>query len=313
MLIVFGSINMDIFFEAPRHPVTGETMICSSYTMASGGKGANQALAAARFGGKIALVGRVGDDGLGMRILNVIRREGVMTSGVAQSMFPTGCSSIVRDPHGRLQIAYAPGANRDVDETQVPDEILGSSNFVLMQMETTPEENWKLLERAEKFGARTMLNLAPAITIPEAALRRLDYLIVNELEARQIGALLGFKVEIDAVKLARALSLAGRKLTCIVTLGARGALAVTPAGQMIEVPALEIAEVVDHTGAGDAYCGTLAAALHANLSLREAMRRASVAGALACTKKGAQDSFPLLGQIEEALPRLGETKISTVK
>lgn len=305
MIIVFGSINMDIFMSVGHFPQPGETVVSPAYEMSPGGKGANQALAAARSGAKVAMIGRVGDDGMGARILNNLRRAGVMTSGVAQSDQATGCAVIARDPEGENQILVALGANADVIHDQIPDDILGKRNMVMMQNEILPEQNWKIIERAHELGATTILNLAPAIHIPEHILSKLDYLIVNQIEARQIATAMKIEVENHKSQIAQALSKMGN-LTCIVTMGERGSFAVTTSGEEIHVPALKLETFVDKTGAGDAYCGTFAAALHAGLPLVEAMRRAAVAGSLTCLEKGAQPSFPYLGDIEENLAKLGE-------
>lgn len=305
MIIVFGSINMDMVVPVGRFPVPGETLMGSSYEMLPGGKGANQALAAARMGPKVALVGCVGDDGTGMRMLAGLKRDGVMTSGVAQSELPTGMAVIIAAQGGENEIIVAPGANREARADQIPDEILKPSNVLLLQGETKPEENWTLLQRAKKHGVTTILNLAPVIEIPREALANIDYLVVNLLEAGQIARALGLDLHEDAALLARALAHQG-KLTCIITVGADGAVAVKPDGLTIRVRAMKIDPVVDTTGAGDAWCGTFAAALYRKLPLAEAMKYAAVAGSLACTKRGAQDSFPYLGDIEKGLAELGE-------
>lgn len=310
MIIVFGSINMDIFIPVGHLPQPGETVVGAAYEMSPGGKGANQALAAARSGAKVAMIGRVGDDGLGARILNNLRRAGVMTSGVAQSDQATGCAVIARDDQGENQIIVALGANADVIHDQIPDDILGKRNMVVMQNEILPEQNWKIIERASVLGATTILNLAPAIFIPEDVLKKLNYLIVNQIEARQIAASMNMAAEHNESQIALALSKMGN-LTCIITMGDRGSFAVTPDGHEIHVPALKLENFVDKTGAGDAYCGTFAAAIHAGLPLIEAMKRAAVAGSLTCLNKGAQPSFPYLGDIEENLASLGE--VSTKK
>jgi ribokinase len=237
-------------------------------------------------------------------MLRQLRRDGVMTSGVSESPdLPTGCAVIIRDKAGQNQIAVSSGANAGAKADQVPDEILKKGNVVLMQMEMPPEENWKLIERAHTRGATTILNLAPAITISEAALKKLDYLIVNHIEARQMAGMLGLKAEKDAMKMAQALSKQG-DLTCIITLSEKGAVACGKDGKLTTVPAMKLEKVVDTTGAGDAWCGTFAAAIHDGKKLEEAMRMASVAGSLSCTKKGAQDSYAYLGDIRENLQHL---------
>ena len=296
---------MDMVVPVGRFPKPGETVIGSGYNMLPGGKGANQALAAARMGPKVALVGCVGDDGMGMRMLTGLRRDGVITSGVGQSELPTGMAVIITNEAGENEIVVASGANAHAKADQIPDEILKSSHLLLLQGETPPKENWTLLERAKQRGVTTILNLAPVVDIPREALAHIDYLVVNKIEAEQIAHALKIDLHEDAALLARALAHQA-KLTCIITLGAHGSTAVTPdGGPGIHVPALGLSHVVDTTGAGDAYCGTLAAALYSRKNLADAMKLASIAGSLACAKRGAQDSFPYLGEIEENLERLG--------
>lgn len=301
MIIVFGSINMDVNMRVKEFPRAGETILSPAYEMSPGGKGANQALACARGGAKTAIVGKVGDDGMGTRILNNLRRNEVMTSGVATSDYlPTGMAFVMTNPQGENQIVVASGANGDVAGHQVPDEILKPGNIVLLQMEIPLQENFALMERAKKLGATVMLNLAPAFHIPQKALELIDYLIVNELEARTIAQVAGINPDQDLMVLAKALSTKSGH-NCIITLGGKGAVAMTENGTGWRVPALELKEVVDTTGAGDCFCGTLAAALHNKFALGSAMRRASVAAGLSCTKRGAQDSYPYIAEVEEVL------------
>lgn len=309
MIIVFGSVNMDMAIRVDKLPVPGETVLSKDYVLYPGGKGANQALAAARCGAKVALVGRVGTDNYGKVATDEIKRDGVMVSGVARSDTPTGCAVVARDPNGENQIIVMSGANAEVTHDQVPDEILIPQNLLLMQMELPVDQTITLLERAKAKGVTTVLNLAPAIMIPKKAMGLLDYLIVNSIEARQIAEKLHISSENNAVKIAHALAIEGQ-LTCIVTLGKRGAVAVTKEGKAWGIPILPVApeEIVDNTGAGDAYCGTFAAAIHDDMDVIEAMRRASVAGTLTCMKVGAQASLPHSDDIESRLKDLPPTE-----
>ncbi len=309
MIIVFGSINMDMSLKVEKLPIPGETVLTNQYILYPGGKGANQALAAARAGVKVALVGRVGNDHYGKEATDGIKRDGVMVSGVARSDLPTGCAVATRDAGGNKQILVMSGANIEVTHDQVPDEILTPQNVLLMQMELPVTETMTLLERAKAKGVKTILNLAPAIKVPGKAFGPLDYLIVNSIEARQIAEKLKMNVENNALKIAQALAMAGQ-LTCVVTLGKRGAVAVTKDGKAWGVPILEMDQslIVDNIGAGDAFCGTFAAAIHDGKDLVTAMRRASVAGTLACLKEGAQAAIPFLDDIEARLPELGPTE-----
>ncbi len=301
MIIVFGAINLDVNVRVRDFPKHGETVISPTYDMMSGGKGANQALAAARGGVKTALVGKVGDDAAANRILNGLRRNEVLTSGVATSDYaPTGMAFVVRDSKGENQITVALGANGDVRADQVPDEIFSQNNILLLQMELPSQENFALMERAKKFGVTIILNLAPAFHMPQKNLEMVDYLIVNEPEARMIAKETGIPDQQNLILVARALAAKGN-LTCLVTLGSKGAVAVTSKGEGWRVPALDLPEVVDTTGAGDCFCGTFAAAIHAKLALGSAMRRASIAASLSCSKKGAQESYPYISEVEEIL------------
>lgn len=301
MLIVFGSINMDYGVRVENFPQAGQTLLSSSYDIGAGGKGANQSLACARAGVKTALVGMVGDDAMGTKILNNLRRNEVMTSGVGVSDdVPTGMAFVLTNHAGENQIVVCSGANALTSATQVPDEILKDGNVVLMQMEVPLAENLAVMERARAHGAKVVLNLAPAYQISQKALEHVDYLIVNESEAQAIAALVGIGASQDYMVLARVLA-AKSGHACIITLEEKGAIAFEADGKGWRVPALKLDEVVDTTGAGDCFCGTFAAAIHAKFALGTALRKASVAAGLSCTKKGAQESFPYLADIEAAL------------
>ncbi len=302
MIIIFGSLNMDMSLHVERLPRAGETVLSSEMSVSAGGKGANQAFAAARLGEKTAMVGVVGDDDFGRTLTDNLRRNGAMTSGVAKSTKPTGTAVVTRDSQGENQIIVASGANLDAKAEQVPDAILIEGNYLLLQMELPVSETVAILERAKEAGVITVLNLAPAIMIPQKAIECLDYLIVNSIEATQIAEKLGIGAGLSAENLAQALSQVG-KLTCIVTGGIEGSIAVTQKGKIINVEASRVEgdDLVDTTGAGDCYCGTLVACLHAGKSLEESMRFASAAASLSVRAEGAQESYPYLNDIEELL------------
>ncbi len=313
MIVVFGSLNIDMLLRVERLPHPGETVKCPFYDWVPGGKGANQAVAAARAAGtkaKVAMVGKVGDDGFGTRSLNNLKREGIHVSGVGLSALPTGCASVIFDRSGENQIVVASGANSDTTADQVPNEILGPDNVVLMQMEVRPDENWSLIQRARAKGATTILNLAPALAVPKYALESLDYLIVNQIEARQIAEKLDLHIEDDAMALAHALA-KSCSLTCIITIGPRGSVA-SKGDESWRMPAMQLDEVVDTTGSGDAYCGAFAAAIHAKKNLAEALKRASIAGSLACTKAGAQAGLPLDSDIDAHLDKVPDAQHGTL-
>lgn len=308
MIIVFGSINMDVNMEVPAFPKPGETILSPDYEMGPGGKGANQALAAARSGVKTAIVGQVGDDGMGNRILTNLRRNEVMTSGVAvNENHPTGMAFVLREKSGENQIIVASGANADVNAGQVPDEILRPGNILLLQMEVPHAETFTVLERAKARGVTTILNVAPAFHVTQKVLNNLDYLIINEHEARTIVEPLGVPADQDLMIVAKALSVQG-KLNCIITLGGEGVLAVAADGAAWRVPSLPLDKIIDTTGAGDCFSGTFAAAIHEKNSLPDALRRASVAAGLSCIKLGAQDSYPFISEVDDALKTLPAAK-----
>lgn len=310
MIVVFGSINMDFNIGVGKLPAPGEVVQSLDYKTTSGGKGGNQALAAARTGEKTALVGKVGDDGMGIRILNNLRRNEVMTSGVATSdVLPTGLAFVMKSKGKEKAVVFAAGANAEVSEQQVPDEILGPGNVLLMQMEVPVSENLVLMERAKEFGATVILNVAPALKLPKASLTHVDYLIVNQIEARQMAESYGFDLDRDkdADRIAAILAKTG-KLTCLLTRGPGGTVVVTQDGRAWLVPSLELEKAVDTTGAGDCFCGTFAAMVYKGTSLLEATKRANVAAGLSCMKKGIQEAYPYSAEIEEYLPSLPEAK-----
>ncbi len=303
MILDFGSINMDLVMAVTVLPRPGETVLCDGYVTKPGGKGSNQAVAAARAGAKVAMAGAVGDDGFGQVMRATLAKEGIDTALLATSDRPTGVAYICVDAKAENFIAVGSGANLAVRADQVPDDRLTPDTLLVLQMELPPEQNWALLKRARARGCRAILNVAPAAAVPEAALRDLDLLVVNEHEALAIAGGLGLDTSSPR---GAAQALSGRMaLTCVVTLGGEGAIAVGPDANFA-VPALPI-QPVDTTGAGDTFTGVLAAGLDAGLPLDQALRRASTGAALACLALGAQESMPTAAAIDAALPRLGPT------
>jgi ribokinase len=305
MIIVFGSINMDLNLKLKRFPESGETVLSPSYTMTPGGKGANQAMAAARAGAKAAIIGKIGDDGPGLRILKHLKRNEVITSGVATSNdFPTGMAVVAKERNGENRIVVASGANIEVSADQAPIEVFNDKNVLLVQMEVPTEQNALVMHNAKDRGAKVIMNLAPALAIPKALLSLVDYLIVNQIEARQLAKKLKVDIDGDTTKLAQTLAKEG-SVICIVTLGPEGVVAVKPDGQGLKVPSMDV-DVVDTTGAGDCFCGTFAACIHEGQTLDAALRMATVASALSCRNEGAQASYPYLADIEEAMESFTE-------
>ncbi|HEY5598861.1 MAG TPA: ribokinase [Kiloniellales bacterium] len=284
MIVVFGSLNVDLVMQVARLPRPGETVINGTYFLVPGGKGANQALAAARAAEDatlVAMAGCVGPDDWGGLAIRLLAEAGIDLTALKRGTLPTGCATVCVDAAGENAIAVASGANREAAADQVDDRWLGTDTWLVLQMEVPAAENWRLIGRAKRRGARIVLNLAPAAAVPPDVLNDLDVLVVNEIEARML---------IDAPAEAAARDLARRHgLTCIVTLGSAGAVAAGPKG-VWQVGTLPV-DVVDTTGAGDAFVGVLVAALAAGRPLPEALRRAAVGAALSCTVAGTQSSF----------------------
>jgi ribokinase len=288
-VLVFGSANADLVFAVPQLPAPGVTVLGEGVRSFPGGKGANQAVAAARDGAAVAFGGCVGRDGFAEVATAALRDAAVDLARLAVVDGPTGCASICVDPAGRNQIAVAPGANMAARATQVEDAALHPGVVVLLQMEVPSGEVAALIVRAKARGARVVLNLAPPGAIALEALRALDLLVVNEHEAAVLASRLGCAE--TAVGLRGALG-----VDVAVTLGEAGVQAAT-AGGVIAVPAFPVTPV-DTTGAGDCWCGVLCAALDRGLGLEAAMVRASAAAAIACTRHGAASAMPMAAETD---------------
>jgi ribokinase len=302
MIVVFGSLNVDLMLVATEHPRPGETVLCNASALSPGGKGNNQATAAKRAGADVAMIGTVGHDVLGDFLIDRLRAEGLDGARINRTHAAmTGCASVAVDRRGENVIYVASGANALARADDVADTLLARAGTVVCQMEVPPAETFRLLARAKRAGtARTLLNLAPAHDLDPAALAAIreavDILLVNRQEAAQLATCLRLDLaQAGAAGVAQALA---RRLdvTCVLTLGADGACA-ADRGAGWSVPALPVA-VVDTTGAGDTFTGALAAALDAGKALTDALRFASVAAALACRKLGAQESMPERDEIE---------------
>jgi ribokinase len=291
-IIVFGSANADLVFRVPELPAPGETVLGEGVRSFPGGKGANQAVAAARDGASVLFAGCVGGDAFAEVATAALRDAGVDLARLQVADAPTGCASICVDPAGRNQIAVAPGANALARAAQVEDAALHPGVVLLLQMEVPAAEVAALIHRARARRARVVLNLAPPGELPDEALRAVDLLVVNEHEAAVVAARLGCTA--DAAGLRQALG-----GDVVVTKGEAGAVAATSAGGM-QVAAFPVTPV-DTTGAGDCWCGVLCAGLDRGLPLPEAMRRASAAAAIAVTRPGAAAGMPLARETDALL------------
>jgi len=284
MVIVFGSINLDLIFNLPKIPSAGETVLGPLTRVQPGGKGANQAVAAARDGAAVLMAGAIGGDALGAGALELLRDAGVNLDRVAQVDASTGCAAIAVDPAGNNAIAVGSGANLLARAEQVEDSVLGSGATLVLQMEVPAVETAALIERARARGTRIILNLAPAAALPEAALRAVNMLVVNDAEGTWLAAHLGCAASAESLHD----RLGG--IVVVLTSGGEGADVAGPDGAWHE-PALPI-EAVDTTAAGDCFVGVLARRLDQGASLRDAVRRAGSAAALCCMRQGSQGSIP---------------------
>jgi len=299
MITVFGSIGMDLLFSLPHLPAVGETVLTPAYITAMGGKGANQAVAAARDGGKVRFVGSAGADGFGNEARSLLRDEGIDLAGFATVDAATCVASIYFDTQGRNQIAVASGANLLTRTDALRPELLASGDWLVLQMEIPSCEVSKAVALAKARSARVILNLAPALPLEEAALRQVDVLVLNEHEASLLCAHTG-QASGSPAGLAGPLSkLLG--ITVIVTLGPDGAVG-AKGDQVWQVPSMQV-KAVDTTGAGDCFVGVLAAAMDRGLEMQPAMRRACVAASMACTLVGAAPSFPTGAAIDLMLDK----------
>jgi ribokinase len=298
-------MNIDLIMPVDHFPKTGETVLCAAdYLSRTGGKGANQAIAAVRAGGKVAMAGKVGDDAFGRRSVNNLKTQGIWTTGIGISERPTGCATIAVNMKGANIIFVAPGANLDATSDQLPDEVFNSKNLILTQLETDHAQTFDVLRRAKAGGAISILNASPASPIPKETLSDIDYLIVNEIEAHQLAAGFGLKTE-DPVEIALRVSAMG-SLACIITLEEKGVVAAKDKS-VYRIGSMPV-EVVDTTGAGDAFCGFFTAALQMGSPWLVAMHFASVGAGLACLGLGAQEGMPAYDDIQANLDKLASAE-----
>jgi ribokinase len=288
MIVVFGSVNIDLVFALPSLPGPGETVLGAGYRVAPGGKGANQAVAAARDGADVRFFGCVGRDEFGRMARASLEAAGIDVTGLIDTSSPTGCAAVCVDSAGRNLIAVASGANLEARAAQVPDAVLGPDTTLVLQMEVPAAEVAALIARAKARGSRVVLNLAPASALDREVLSAVDVLIVNEGEAAHLAGACGIAAP-QPEPLVRGLADL-LHTTVVVTLGDAGAVAAAPASACA-IAALPVT-AVDTTAAGDAFVGVFAAACDDGGSFMDALRRASVAAGLACLSPGAQPSLP---------------------
>jgi ribokinase len=301
MIVCFGSVNLDLIFPVDALPRPGETTLSPMARLEPGGKGANQACAAARDGASVVMVGAVGDDPLADAALAGLAAAGADITRVARVHATTGCAAICVDANGQNQIAVASGANLLARADQVEDALLGPGTTLLLQMEVDPAETAALIRRARRAMTRVILNLAPARELATDALEQVDLLICNGGEAEWLGNRLGTAWNAGSIHDALGVS-------TIVTHGVQGSEYAALEGRLM-IDAYEV-DVADTTAAGDCFTGVLAAALDRGLPAGEAIRRANLAGALCCTRVGTQASLPTRVEVDALIDRSPEPTMS---
>lgn len=288
-VVVAGSINMDIVASTQRHPLPGETISGTDLAYFPGGKGANQAVASARAGANVRMVGAVGSDAFGPELLAFLRSSGVDVTDIETREGPTGTALIVVAADGENTIVVVPGANGTVDEATATRPKLTKGDVLVSQHEIPQDSVAAFFKAGQKVGATCILNPAPARPTPVELLALVDVLILNETELALLSG-----VEIDGgssrAEIVSAIESLGLTGAVVATLGSRGALAVV-GDRQIDVEGYEVT-AVDTTGAGDCFVGSFAAQLTTGSTIDEALEYANAAAALCVTKPGAGPSMP---------------------
>ncbi|MCZ4291191.1 ribokinase [Hoeflea alexandrii] len=299
MITVIGSVNMDLIATTPRLPEPGETVAGTDFTTAQGGKGANQALAAQRAGASVKMCGAVGNDAFAGEALALLDDAGADLSLVRHIDGPTGTALILVGGDGENMIAVIPGANGHVTAEDAEQAVaaMAASDTLVLQMEIPEAAIEAALKVAKARGVRSVLNIAPLTDAVERLAPLADIVIANETEFARLS---GRPAETLEAARAEVEALHGRTGQClIVTLGGDGVLWARD-GKAEHVPSIKI-KPVDTVGAGDTFCGYLAQGLDAGMEFAASVRRATVAGALACLKPGAQPSIPLSADVDARL------------
>ncbi len=301
-LLVVGSINLDLVSVAPRIPVTGETLMARNFATYPGGKGANQAYAAARLGMAVSMIGKVGNDGFGVELRANLNSAGVDTSAVGVAATSSGIAQIIATDQGENVIVVAAGANAEVLPGDLDKhlDLLRSADIVLAQLEIPLETVEYLAALTKKAGIPLVLDPAPARQLPPSLLKCVDWLTPNESETCSVLGLRGQDIPEDSMKGIAEMLLERGSRNVLLKLGKRGCYVATADGERAFLPAY-IVDAIDTTAAGDAFNAAFACAL---LEGRDAVRSASWASAVAAisvTRRGAQPSMPTRAEVQNFL------------
>lgn len=290
IVTVVGSINMDLTVTTKKIPDKGETILGESFSTLPGGKGANQAVAAARLGAKVNMIGAVGDDAFGKSLLDNLKDEGINTQGISREKSASSGIATILVSDNDNRIIVAPGANYHVTSSLVAlqKELILQSDVVLLQLEIPIETVEFTTRLCEEKNIPVIINPAPYQDLPMSVIEMASYLTPNELEAEEMLRI----NKLDSIK---------EKL--IITKGSNG-VGLYPNGQEVVIPSFAV-EVEDTTGAGDTFNGAFAVKIGRGASIEEAIRYANAAAALSVTKFGAQGGMPTIEQVESFLQERG--------
>lgn len=298
-IVVIGSTNIDMIAQVPHLPQAGETVIGGTFAQAYGGKGANQAVAASRVGGKVKFISCVGDDVFGAEVIQHFQKEGLCTDFVfKEKSVATGIALIMVDDKGTNSIAVASGANEKLSPQHIDQarQALAEADIVLLQLEIPLATVIYAIDLAKQMGKKVLLNPAPAQQLPKSLLSKVDVLIPNEIEAEMLTDIRFESETIGGTLLSWGVG------TVIITLGKKGCYVIDNQSAW-QLPAPQV-RAIDTTAAGDVFCGTLAVGLAAQMTLAEAVYFANTAAALSVTKLGAQPSAPYRSEVENFLKEL---------
>lgn len=295
-ICVIGSLNMDLVVNVEEMPKKGQTLIGSSFKEVPGGKGANQAVAIAKLGGDISMIGKVGNDSFGKTLISELKKNNVKTDYIYTEDCSSGVAMITVDKNAENSIVVAPGANFKVLREDIDKciDAIKNSEIIVLQLETPIDTIKYVLEKSKELGKFTILNPAPAAKLSDDIIRNVDLLTPNETE---LEILSGVKIdcEEDIKKAAEVMIEKGVK-QLIVTLGSKGSLYIDKDNMKFK-KSYKV-KAIDTTAAGDSYTGALAVYLSQDKSIEDAMDFASKVGALSVTKEGAQNSLPTLKDVE---------------